>query len=165
MQELDYCWCIGMKCSDTDSEKIEDLHFLVGLNVEYDPIRVQVLWNNEIPLLNETIAIVCGEDRRRWVMTDPKSIDGFTLLWKAANLRAMKLDQQQSNAYSSDAWGNNRMSKGWRAVDKDSLWCKPPSTSNVSWKAKNNQWGEQRQAHLTSTQSRKEREVSQELSN
>lgn len=54
-----------MKCSDdaaikkrfVEKERIYD--FLVGLNLDFDAIRVQVLGMEDLTFLNETIAIVC----------------------------------------------------------------------------------------------------------
>ena len=37
--------------------------FLVGLNVEFELVRVQVLGKEELPTLNETIAIIQVEGR------------------------------------------------------------------------------------------------------
>lgn len=37
-------------------------NFLAELNVDFDPIRVQVLGNEEVPSLNETIAIIPREE-------------------------------------------------------------------------------------------------------
>lgn len=37
--------------------------FLAGLNVEFDLVRVQVLGKEELPTLNETIAIIQVEGR------------------------------------------------------------------------------------------------------
>ena len=52
-------------------EKERIYTFLVKLNIEFDPIRVQVLGKEEIPSLNETIAIIRGEEGRRGVVMGP----------------------------------------------------------------------------------------------
>ena len=148
-------------------EKERIYTFLSGLNIEFDLVRVQVLGKEEIPSLNETIAIIHGEEGRRGVMMEPQPADGSTLVTKAANLIAVKSNQQQSNAYSNGIGGINKLSEGSRVVNKDSLWCtyckkprhsmekcwklhgKPSNTKNTSWTATNNQEEGQGQAHLT----------------
>lgn len=39
--------------------------FLVGLNSEFDQVRVQILGKQEIPCFNEVVALVRGEESRR----------------------------------------------------------------------------------------------------
>ncbi|KAL9419015.1 hypothetical protein AB3S75_036882 [Citrus x aurantiifolia] len=63
-QEMDYYQCFQMKCS-TDAalmkrfvEKERIYEFLAGLNGVFDPIRVQVLGNEDLPSLDETIAAI-----------------------------------------------------------------------------------------------------------
>ncbi|GMP32284.1 hypothetical protein CsSME_00006112 [Camellia sinensis var. sinensis] len=57
-----------MKCSNDAAllkrymEKERIYTFLAGLNIEFDPVRVQVLGKEEIPSHNETIAIIRGEE-------------------------------------------------------------------------------------------------------
>ena len=76
------------------------------MNVEFDPIRVQVLGKEEIPSLHETIAIIRGERRmKNSYMMEPQPADGSALVTKAANLRAVKSNQLQLNAYSRGVGG------------------------------------------------------------
>ena len=52
-------------------EKDKIYTFVVRLNIEFDPIQVQVLRKEEVPSLNETIAIIREEEGRRGVMIEP----------------------------------------------------------------------------------------------
>ena len=62
-----YNQCLQLKCSDDAAmfkrfvEKDRIYDFLAGLNMEFDPIRVQVLGKKDLPSLNKTIAIIRGE--------------------------------------------------------------------------------------------------------
>ncbi|RVW91351.1 hypothetical protein CK203_035401 [Vitis vinifera] len=56
-------------------EKDRVYDFLVGLNDEFDQVRVQIL-SKEFPTSNETIFIIQVEESRRSVMLEPK-------IWKA----------------------------------------------------------------------------------
>ena len=66
--ELDYYQNIKMKCSEdaammlkfVQSERI--FEFLVGLNVEYDQVKVQVLGKEDLPHLNEVLSIIRAEE-------------------------------------------------------------------------------------------------------
>lgn len=66
-----------MKCSDDATllknfmEKERIYTFLARLNIEFDPVQVQVLGKEEVPSLNETIAIIHGEEGQRGVMMEP----------------------------------------------------------------------------------------------
>ena len=62
--------------------------FLAGLNIEFDPVQVQVLGKEEVPSLNETIVIICGG--QRGVMMESQSTDNSTLVTKDANPKAIK---------------------------------------------------------------------------
>ena len=112
--------------------------FLVGLNIEFNPIWVQVLGEEEVPPLNETITIIHGEEGWRGVMMEPQSIDHLALVTKDANPKAVKSNQRQSNTYSNGVGGNNGLSKWSRASNKNSLWCtywrKPQHTKERCWK-------------------------------
>lgn len=63
-QEMDLYQNIQMKCSEdaillkrfVEKERIYD--FLVGLNMEFDVVRVQILGKWDLPSLNEAIALI-----------------------------------------------------------------------------------------------------------
>ncbi|KAG8646411.1 hypothetical protein MANES_09G001867v8 [Manihot esculenta] len=73
-QELDYCHDFQRDCTGDavkfqkmiERERVYD--FLVGLNNEYDPIRVQVLGKNPFPSLEEANAHIQPEESRRYAM-------------------------------------------------------------------------------------------------
>lgn len=60
---MDHYQCFQMKCRLIEKDKIYES--LVGLNKLFGPIRVQVLGNEELPSLDEIIAIIRGEEGRR----------------------------------------------------------------------------------------------------
>ena len=49
-------------------EKERIFEFLVGLNLEFDQVWVQVLGKVDLPSINETISIIGAEEGRRGVM-------------------------------------------------------------------------------------------------
>ena len=62
-QKLDHNRCIETKCPKDvailknyiENDRVYD--FLVGLNIKFDQVRVQIL-SKELPTLNETISII-----------------------------------------------------------------------------------------------------------
>ena len=75
-QELDHYRVIEMKCVE-DAEALKnflknnrDYDFLVGLNQEFDQIRVQILGKEEMPSLEEVISIIRSEEGRRSIMLE-----------------------------------------------------------------------------------------------
>ena len=75
-----------MKCRDDATllkrfvEKVIIYDFFVGLSIEFDVVRVQILGKEDVPSLNETIAIVRVEEGRRGVMLETLAINGLTLV-------------------------------------------------------------------------------------
>lgn len=71
--ELDYYQALEMKNSERAAalkafiEKDRTYDFLAGLNAEFDPVRVQILGKGPTSL-NEAIATIRAEERRRGVM-------------------------------------------------------------------------------------------------
>ena len=63
-QEIDYYLQIRMKCTkDTMMlqkfvERERTIDFLVGLNVEFDQVQVQILGKEELPSINEVFPII-----------------------------------------------------------------------------------------------------------
>ena len=64
-------------CSNLEKDRVYD--FLVGLNVEFDQVRVQIL-SKELPTLNETISIFQAEESKRSVMLEPHNMEGSTMV-------------------------------------------------------------------------------------
>ncbi|KAK8317667.1 hypothetical protein V6Z12_A13G124300 [Gossypium hirsutum] len=125
-QEMDHCQCIQMKCSEDAAllkrfvEKDRIYDFLAGLNVEFDAIRVQILGKEELPSLNETIAIVRVEEGRRGVMVENSQVDSSALVTKVPT--------------SED----NRQTERTKPINRDSVWCtyckKARHTKERCWK-------------------------------
>ena len=56
-------------------------YFLVGLNIEFDQVRVQVLGKEELPSMKETISIIWTEESRRIVvMLEPQLVEGSAMI-------------------------------------------------------------------------------------
>jgi uncharacterized Zn finger protein len=80
--ELDYYQDFKMQCSDDvvilkkymEIERI--FEFLVGLNIEFDQVRVQILGKESLPLLNEVLSLIRAEEGRRIMMLDVPNIEG-----------------------------------------------------------------------------------------
>ena len=101
--------------------------FLVGLNAEFDQVRVQIL-SKKLSTLNETISIIRADERRRSVMLEPQNMEGLTMV-------ANKGSDQKANTT------NNKRSDWLRASNRDNrdkLWCtycqKPRYTWEKCWK-------------------------------
>ena len=56
--------------------------FLVGLNPEFDQVRIQILGKQEVPCFNEAVSLIRGEESRKSVMLEPQTLDGSTLIAK-----------------------------------------------------------------------------------
>jgi hypothetical protein len=54
--------------------------FLVGLNPEFDQVRIQILGKPQVPSLNEVVAIVRSEESRRNLMLDTPSIESSAMI-------------------------------------------------------------------------------------
>ncbi|KAK8336802.1 hypothetical protein V6Z12_A09G144400 [Gossypium hirsutum] len=125
-----------MKCSEdvallkrfVENDRIYD--FLAGLNVEFDAVRVQILGKEELPSLNETIAIVRAEEGRRGVMVENNQVDSLALVTNAVNERRFGLEQPTSE--------DNRQIERTKSFNKDSVWCtyckKARHTKDRCWK-------------------------------
>ena len=63
-QELDHYRVIKTKCHDDSIvlkdfvEKYRVYDFLVGLNQEFDQMRIQILGKQEVPCVNEVVALI-----------------------------------------------------------------------------------------------------------
>ncbi|XP_043817129.1 uncharacterized protein LOC110624504 isoform X7 [Manihot esculenta] len=155
-QEMDYYEWIQTKCSEDAAileryiEKDRIYDFLARLNIKFDAIRVEVLGKEELPSLNEVIAIVLAEEVRREVN---------------AAMKNYSFEQRVSKSS-----GQTDLSKPF---NKDSLWCtwckKPRHTKEKCWKLHgkpqsmtktcSKQGGRskgQRQVHVGNTHSRNE---------
>ena len=73
-QELDHYKVIKTKCPE-DAVVLKDFieqdrvyDFLVGLNPEFDQVRIQILGKQEVLCFNKVVALIRGEESRRSVM-------------------------------------------------------------------------------------------------
>ncbi|CAJ2662272.1 unnamed protein product [Trifolium pratense] len=84
--ELDHYRVIKTQCSADaailkkfiEQDRVYD--FLVGLNSEFDQVRIQILGKQEVPSFNEVIAIVRSEESRRSLMLDTPVIENSTMM-------------------------------------------------------------------------------------
>ena len=87
-QELDHYRCIETKCTPNvailkefiERDRVYD--FLVGLNIEFDQVRVQILGKAEVPSLNETISLIRAKESRRGVMLESQNVEGSAMATK-----------------------------------------------------------------------------------
>ena len=61
-------------------EKGKIYEFLASLNIEFDTIRVQILGKEDLPSLNESIAIVHAKEGRKWVMLETHTVENSALM-------------------------------------------------------------------------------------
>ncbi|KAK8264236.1 hypothetical protein V6Z12_D12G095900 [Gossypium hirsutum] len=110
-----------MKCSADAAllkrfvEKNQIYGFFAGLNVEFDAVRVQILGKEELPSLNETIAIFHAEEGRRGVMIENSQVDSSASATKAVHERRFGLEQPTSK--------DSRQTELTRPIKSESLWC------------------------------------------
>ena len=85
-QELDHYQLIKIECSQDTMvlknfiEQNRAYDFLVGLNPEFDQVRIQILGKPEVPCFNEVVALVRGEESRRGVMLEPQATDSSAMV-------------------------------------------------------------------------------------
>ena len=56
------------------------VEFLVGLNAEFDQVRIQIFDRKKLPSLNEVFAMVRSEENRRGVMLSDSGIEGSAMV-------------------------------------------------------------------------------------
>ena len=84
-QELDHHPFIETKCLEDvailknyiEIDWVYD--FLVGLNAEFDQVKVQIL-NKKLSTLNETISIIRVEESKKSVMLEPQNLEGLAMV-------------------------------------------------------------------------------------
>ena len=93
---MDHYQCIKITCSEDAVllkrfvEKGRIYEFLAGLNIEFDAVRVQILGKEDLPSLNETIAIVCAEEERRGVMLETPMVENSALMTRKMQHSSVK---------------------------------------------------------------------------
>lgn len=147
--EIDHNLNIQMKCAeDTKTlrnhmERDRIFEFLVGLNANFDQIRVQILGKKWLPSLNEVFSTVRGEESRRTVMLEDQHTEGS----------AIKAIKEETNP------DKNRRPDPIKTTGSECLWCsfckKPRHTRENCFKLHGrtqvlNRAKRQPQAHMTS---------------
>ncbi|KAJ1375255.1 Retrotransposon gag domain [Sesbania bispinosa] len=131
--ELDHYRVIKAKCTEDSTllkEYIEQdrvYDFLVGLNPEFDQVRIQILGKQKVPCFNEVVAIVRSEESRRGLMLESPAVENSAMVadHKGDQTLAMVAEQKKG---------------GLANVEKksDGLWCtycnKPRHTREKCWK-------------------------------
>ena len=94
--------CIKTKCPENVAilkNYIEEdwvYDFLVGLNTEFDQVRVQIP-SKKLPTLNETISIIQVEESRS-VMLEPQNKEDSTMVAnKGSDQKASTIDNKKTN--------------------------------------------------------------------
>lgn len=64
-------------------EKDRIYDFLTSLNIEFDAVRVHILGKEDLPSLNETIAVIRVEEGRISVMLETQVADSSALVTKS----------------------------------------------------------------------------------
>ncbi|WVZ13937.1 hypothetical protein V8G54_011503 [Vigna mungo] len=84
--ELDHYCVIITKCSKDstilkeyiEQDKVYD--FVVGLNLENDQVRIQILGKEKVPRLNEVVAIIWSEESRRGLMLETSTTESSAMI-------------------------------------------------------------------------------------
>ncbi|KAH0714550.1 hypothetical protein KY284_007455 [Solanum tuberosum] len=101
-QEMDHYQCIQMSCKDDavilkrfiEKERIYD--FLAGLNAKFDSVRMQNLGKEDLPSLNETMAIILTREGQRSVMLETQINEGSALVAKGTSSKESEVSQSES---------------------------------------------------------------------
>ncbi|BAT89059.1 hypothetical protein VIGAN_05274000 [Vigna angularis var. angularis] len=117
--ELDHYRVIKAKCTEDSAllkEYIEQdrvYDFLVGLNPEFDQVRIQILGKQKVPCFNEVVAIVRSEESRRGLMLEsPAVVENSAMVadHKGEQTLAMVAEQKKGGSANVEKKG-------------DGLWC------------------------------------------
>nr|KYP41064.1 Retrovirus-related Pol polyprotein from transposon TNT 1-94 [Cajanus cajan] len=127
--ELDHYRVIKAKCSEDSAilkEYIEQdrvYDFLVGLNPEYDQVRIQILGKEKVPGLNEVVAIIRSEESRRGLMLETSTTESSAMIAEGGTI--MVANQRKN-------WVPSMEKK------HEEVWCthcnKPRHTREKCWK-------------------------------
>ena len=87
-----------------ERERDRVFEFLAGLNVELDQVRIQILGKDPLPSLNETFALVRGEERRRSVMLENVSASESALTAAKESRHIGPKPEPRKNPSRDDLW-------------------------------------------------------------
>jgi len=131
-----------------EKERIYD--FLAGLNAKFDSVRMQNLGKEDLPSLNETMAIIRTEEGRRSVMLETQINEGSALVAKGTSSKESEVSQSESTIKPTGSYKP--------PFNRDNLYCtyckKYRHTRERCWRLngrppnRNNSDG--KQAHLAS---------------
>ena len=123
-QELDHFRVIKTKCPKdaavlkdfTEQDRVYD--FLVGLNPEFDQVRIQILGKPNVPCFNEVVALIRSEESRRGLMLEPQITDNSAML--ASNNKSAT-NTERGTAFE----GGKNQPQGWKnqSQNRDGVWC------------------------------------------
>ncbi|GFZ10919.1 hypothetical protein Acr_22g0003170 [Actinidia rufa] len=126
--ELDHYRVIKTQCSINaavlkgfiEQDRVYD--FLVGLNPEFDQIRIQILGRQELSSLNEVVAMVRSEESRRSLMLDTPTIESSAMVAKHIKRDPANVEKRKDGLWCTycNKAGHSR-EKCWK------LHKKPPS--------------------------------------
>ena len=90
---------IKTKCPD-DAAVLKDFieqdrvyDFLVGLNLEFDQVRIQILGKLEVPCFNKIVALIRSEESRKGLMLEPQTIDRSAMVASGNNKSATNMER------------------------------------------------------------------------
>lgn len=149
-QELDHYRVIKTKCPEDatilkefiEQDRVYD--FLVGLNSEFDQVRIQILGKPEVPCFNEVVAVIRSEESRRTLMLESLPTNGSAMVGGNVKIEAGRMERRTT--YESGS-GKNDLP---RAQNRDGLWCtyckKARHTKENCWKIHgkppSHEWGQ-----------------------
>ncbi|KAJ1424705.1 hypothetical protein SESBI_11409 [Sesbania bispinosa] len=100
-----YMKVIKAKCTEDsallkeyiEQDKVYD--FLVGLNPEFDQVRIQILGKQKVPCFNEVVAIVRSEESRRGLMLESPAVENSAMVadHKGDQTLAMVAEQKKED--------------------------------------------------------------------
>ena len=96
---------------------------MVGLNSEYDQVRIQILGKEKVPRLNEVIAIIQSEESRRELMLEIPTAESSAMIAEGGTTIVV-----------------NQKKNGFPNMEKkhEEVWCtycnKPRHTREKCWK-------------------------------
>lgn len=130
-QELDHYRVIQTKCPDDaailkefiEQDRVYD--FLVGLNPEFDQVRIQILGKQKVPCFNEVVAIIRSEESRRTLMLDPQTAEGSAMVAGGAK---HGLVDNEKRPIAETGRGIQ-----FRPQNRDELWCTYCRKARHTW--------------------------------
>ena len=67
----------------------------MGLNPEFDQVRIQILGKSKVPSFNEVVAIVRSEESRRTLMLDTPSVESSAMVAENTKNGQAKVEKKE----------------------------------------------------------------------